>query len=352
MGLVSVHRGESEPPGLRLVETGDPLRWARASSVSGQPVTAFHSFEWLRLAAAMTGTRFVPLVVTLGAEDIGIAPLLLRRRALLSLANWVPFPYLGPLVPAAHLSGCLDALRRREIRYGVIRQQQSFPVGATVPLDVLTERRFSVQNDTTIVVDTCLTEEELWAALEGRCRTAIRKAEQLGVTVQEAADTTTLGAVVELVFAARGLRSGYEEAFPPGLQTLDGLAAEVHSTVAICGGEEVGALVSLVHDRAGLIWQGGVLPAARATHANVMLYWDAIRWAHSAGAVSVDLVGLPDDGIRRFKSQFGGSLREYVVARRSSWLARGIESDLAARLRGRRVRTSTSPTQPGAGAGP
>jgi lipid II:glycine glycyltransferase (peptidoglycan interpeptide bridge formation enzyme) len=95
--------------------------------------------------------------------------------------------------------------------------------------------------------------------------------------------------------------------------------------VATVDGHSVGGLVSIATEDRALIWQGGVLPDFRGTHANVLLYWDAIKWAHRIGVGSIDLVGVPDEGIGRFKSQFGASLTEYVVGQRQSAFGRLIE---------------------------
>jgi hypothetical protein len=310
---------------LMLAPTTEARRWDDACRASGQPVTAFHTYRWLTLAAAMTGTKFLPLVVISDGDDVGVAPLLIRRRGVLSFANWVPFPYLGPLVPAALLGACLDALQGVARRQGVIRQQQSFPPGGTVDVEALGARGFSTTEDQTYVVDTRRSEEELWAALERRCRKAIRKAEREGVRIRDAVDGGALGAAVQGAFAARGLHSGYRDPFPPSPERLAGLGLVVRYVVAIQEERVLGSVVAFAHDGAALLWQGGVPPGFRGTQANVLLHWDAICWARRIGAHSFDLVGLPDEGIGRFKSQFGGSLQQYTVAQRNSALARVIE---------------------------
>ncbi|MEA3214011.1 MAG: hypothetical protein QOJ19_167 [Acidimicrobiia bacterium] len=310
---------------VKLATTADGRRWDRACHASGQPVTPFHTFRWLALAAAMTGTRFMPLVVRFAGEDVGVAPLMIRRRGVVSLANWLPFPYLGPLVPVDLLGASLDALRPRENFSGVIRQQQSFAPETGVDERSLTARGFSVRYDPTYVVDTRPTEEQMWAALEGRCRTKIRKAEREGVLIEEAVDGSTLREVVQAAFDARDLNSGYEGAFPPSPSVLASLHLAIRNVVATVDGHSVGGLVSIATEDRALIWQGGVLPDFRGTHANVLLYWDAIKWAHRIGVGSIDLVGVPDEGIGRFKSQFGASLTEYVVGQRQSAFGRLIE---------------------------
>jgi CelD/BcsL family acetyltransferase involved in cellulose biosynthesis len=277
----------------------------------------------------MTGTGFVPLVVTRGGADIGVAPLLVRRRGLLSIVNWVPFPYVGPLVPRDVLASTLDALDRWAVRHGVIRQQQSFPPGTDVDERALVDRGFAVDHDSTYVVPVRPSSEQQWAGLDTRCRNAIRKAQRLGARVQEAPDTTALGEIVEAVFARRGHGSGYRDGFPPSIHRLHQIAPRVRATVALHDGTAVGSLVSLEHRGRALVWLGGVRPEFRSTNANTLLYWDAIEWARDLGAAEVDLVGLPDAGIARFKQQFGGALRSYTVGQRTAAAARMFQAGRA-----------------------
>jgi hypothetical protein len=314
---------------LALVVTGDAERWALACEVSGQPATAFHDHSWLALAAGMTGTTFVPLVVMCGGADIGVAPVLVRRRGVLSILNWVPFPYVGPLVSRDMLGSTLGALNRWVVRHRVIRQQQSFPPGADVDDGALVGRGFAVQHDSTYVVRIRPSAEQQWVALDSRCRNAIRKAQALGVRVEDAPDTTALGEVVDAVFAARGHGSGYREQFPPRIERLQEVAPRVHATVAVQDGVAVGSLVTLEHRRRAFVWLGGGRPEYRSSNASTLLYWDAIEWARELGAVEVDLVGLPDAGIARFKGQFGGDLRSYTVGQRISTAGRMLEAGQA-----------------------
>jgi hypothetical protein len=288
-------------------------------------MTPFHAYEWLDLAATMTGTTFLPLVVTSAGRDIGVAPRLTRRRVGAGLVNWVPFPYVGPLVAHDLLGATLDASGTYDCRNAVIRQQQSFPPGALIDVDALVRRGFHVQHDPTYIVDTDRSEEQMWTALDGRCRTKIRRAEREGVHVEVATDGEMLRDAVDAAFGARDLASGYRDNFPPDPARTAALNLSVRFVEARLDGRPVGSLVSLAAGPFALMWQGGVLPQYRSTHANVLLYWDSIRWAHQVGARSIDLVGIPDPGIGRFKSQFGGRLAEYVVARRQSHIGRAIE---------------------------
>jgi hypothetical protein len=177
---------------------------------------------------------------------------------------------------------------------------------------------FQVREDVTYVVDTSQGVDRLWASLEGRARTKVRRAERAGVVLTSpAAPEETLERVVRAAFAVRGMTSGYTGEFPPRARELQASGLAVHWTVARMGVEDVGSLVTLGFGSTGVVWQGGVLPEHRHTHANTLLYWDSVRWGSGRGLRTLDLVGVPDEGIGRFKSQFGGVRRTYPVLQRS-----------------------------------
>ncbi len=304
---------------IELEQTRDPERWAAAARTSGSTVTPFHSYGWLDLAARMTRTRFTALIARVDGADVGVVPWLSRTRGPVVTVNWLPFPYVGPLIAAEHLSGVLRVLRRLVRRRRAVVSQFGFSPLAAVRRDDLEGHGFSVAQDGTYVVDTSQDVARRWAGLEGRARTKVRRAERGGVVLAAAAHPEeVLARVVREAFSARGSSSGYTGDFPPRASDLARRGLLVRWAVARHGGEEVGALVTLGLGTAGQVWQGGVLPQYRSTHANTLLYWDSIRWASENGLHTLDLVGLPDEGIERFKSQFGGVRHTYPVLQHST----------------------------------
>lgn len=327
---------------FRLEETRDAGRWSAAVAASGQPATAFHRYEWLRLAADMTATDFTALVVVDQGTDIGVAPWLARRVGPMTSVNRSPFPYVGPLVPPDRLVTTLRSLRARGLRHRAGSMQLSFPPGTALP-DALDGSGFQVTWKGTYVVDTDRDEEALWASLESRCRTKIRKAQSNGVRIETTGhDGHTLGDVVREVFANRRLGSGYRGAFPPSVDAVMELGMDARWAVAKVDDLEVGTMVTFISGRNALLWHGGVLPAHRGTQANVLLYWDAIAWARARGARSVDLIGLPDDGIDLFKKQFGGERMPHPVLLHTSRVFT-LADAAKARLRGSRSTPGAGP---------
>ena len=305
--------------GVELVVDADVQRWSEAARASGQPVSAFHAIGFLTVAAEVTGSRLVPLVVRHGRDDVGVAPWLVRRRGPLGRVNRVPFPYAGPLVPADLLGETLDALWRRGRRTGVVSQDQEFAPGTTVDARALAAWGTEVRHDQTYVVDTSRDPESLHAGVDPRCRRQIRKAVASGVRVegQSVLAGPTLERVLDSVFALKDHSSGYRH--PLALAPSDLLAhkdLDARWAVALLGDEPLGSLLTVRHEDRAVAWLGGVLPEHRRTNANPLLYWDALEWARSTGALTLDLSGTPTPEIAAFKKQFGGDLVDYPVALR------------------------------------
>ena len=323
---------------ISLQETRDPQRWAAACRASGQPVSPFHTYPWLELAADMTGTRFTPLIVRSHGVDVGVAPWLSRRRGPVQTVNWLPFPYLGPLVPSPVLAATMRRLGRRALRDRAVVQQFQFgPESHERPAAAV--HGFEITMDCTWLVDTTKPEAALLAGLDKTSRKKIRQVERQGYRIEEFTIGESqiegsqskehrhggpiLERVISAIFARRDLPVPYPHHFPPELAALNRLGLQAHWTVAVLGDVEVGALVALMYEGAAVAWVGGVLPEHQASNVNVLLYWEMIQWARAQGARSLDLVGIPNSGIDQFKSQFGGTRTSYpVLTKRAPGVAR------------------------------
>ncbi len=316
-------RAASSPLTLEAAQT--EARWTAACAASGQPVTAFHTWTWLRAAAAMTAHRFVPLVLTQAGHDLGVVPVLIRRRGLFATLDCVPFPYCGPLVPPSLLSPCLDLLHRQARRHRVIRTVVQFPPGCDLDERVPRDHGFTIDRDATYVLDTSVSQEVLWSGLTSECRRRVKVAERNGIELDPSPPPELLDVFHDTTFGERGLRSGYVGRLSAHLDALNGPDLRIRRVAAVRDQEVLGVLVTLASESLALGWMGGVFPAHRSSHAGFLLYWDAIRWTHSIGARSLDMVGVPNEGIARFKRQFGGALQPFVIAQHDSRVATWVE---------------------------
>jgi hypothetical protein len=324
----------TEYPEVILEETDDVARWSAACRISGQPITPFHAYPFLHLAAGMTRMKFVALIARHDGADIGVVPWLAFRRGPFTVLNRMPFPYAGPLVPEPLLSATLSALGRRARAARAVVQDYQFAPGARIDPSAAARHGFEVSFDRTYVIDTSRSEDELWSALQSDTRGKLRKVEKSGIAIVESAHAeASLGKTVASIFAHKGLaETGYPDRFPPSADDLNRDGLEVHWTVATRDRTELGTLLTLFFEGSSVIWVGGALPEYRSTGAAVALCWDGIRWAHERGARTLDLVGLPDPGVERFKKQFGGDIHEYPVLRKFAPGWRALQS-LAVRTR-------------------
>ena len=302
---------------LELVHTDNHRRWAEACRASGQPVTPFHSFPFLDLAAQMTSTVFRPLIVQYAGRDVGVVPWLARRRGPVNMANQLPFPYTGPLVPRELSRECVHALWEHAVRTRAMSLELQFSPQVSLDPEVLVSG-FEVRRDQTYIVDTTRDAETLWAGMDRETRRKIRQATRNGVQLVESLDASqVLSQVMHSVFAQHGGSLGYRPLFHLRPSDIDRLGLESHWALATLGDVHLGCLVTLLYEGRALGWVGGVLPEHRATNANLLMYWDAIAWSHDRGASSLDMVGAPSRGIGSFKKQFGGDLVDYLVLKRA-----------------------------------
>ncbi|HEV7187928.1 MAG TPA: GNAT family N-acetyltransferase [Blastococcus sp.] len=276
------------------------------------------------MAAAMTGTRFTALVITSGGNDVGVVPWLARRRGPLTTVNAVPFPYAGPLVPAELLEDTLAVLRRRARGRGVVRQQFGLAPHSE-PAAPVAVRGFDALPAETYLLDLSVGADALWNGLTSEARRSLRKAERDGIRIVEASPgSRTLERAVRSAYMGRGTTDGYHFDTLTAPDQLESTGLAARWTVALSDGTEIGSSLSVANDDIAHGWLGALLPEHRKSRANVALYWDAICWAQQRGVRTLDMIGIPDAGIRRFKSQFGGTVHTYTRLQRTTPLGRAI----------------------------
>lgn len=309
-------------PVVGLRPAGGRTEWAAGLAAAG-PSTPFHEWGWLDWVAPLIGCRFLPLVVVSSSDTpVGVAPMLLKRRGPFQTANWVPFPYVGPLVPPGHLGPTLSAVRRWARRERIADLQlTAHPLTATSREcgDAFAVHGFDPQPDATYIVALGGRDlDEIHGAMERMARTHLRKAQEAGVTTRPSSDREVAELLPRIHADALG-RQGLQSPYSPSLG--DVLAARppavpLRITSAVLDGTTIGVLATL----GGPItvgWMGGVMRQHQKTNAAVALYWDAISWAHGIGSNHIDLVGVPTPGIAKFKKQFGGHLYAYLTGHRS-----------------------------------
>ncbi|MDP2644070.1 MAG: peptidoglycan bridge formation glycyltransferase FemA/FemB family protein, partial [Desulfobacterales bacterium] len=162
----------------------------------------------------------------------------------------------------------------------------------------------------THILDLTRSEEELWKNMEGRCRTAIRKANNSGVTVDEMSDRKGIEkyyAILQQVYRSQNKpcpnpkRLYYDIWDNYGRKRAVFLSARYnHSMIA-------GAIIIMDGKRAYYL-NGVSKHEFRNLSASNLILWEAVRIARENGAERFDFVGSDIPRLAKFKKSFGGEL--------------------------------------------
>jgi serine/alanine adding enzyme len=160
-----------------------------------------------------------------------------------------------------------------------------------------------------------------WKAMEGRARTAIRKAEKAGLTarVREVVPADLIAIsdfrrLYEATMVRVGSNPKYLFADQYYGQLLDGLGpALLMAEVRDADGAVVACSLVMVHNERAHYHLAGSSPEGARMGANNLLVWTIIRWAAEHGKSVVHLGGglTADDKLFAFKKSFGGHRAEF-----------------------------------------
>jgi hypothetical protein len=300
---------------IRLVASTPRGEWEDACAAFAD-ATAFHRYDFLQSIAPLLDCRFIPLRVLLRDQPVGVAPLMVKGLGPFCTINWVPFPYLGPLVPAELIPVTLSALRLEAKRRRAVNHQQSFSQvtgGHGGEFTSCTDRTF-------VVPLSGRSDQELLTAMHHSRRKEIRSAQRIGfeVCTAETVDFRLMDVWLKPVYSAQGLPTAYR----PGTyeRIFDALYNAPRSLfhAARIDGRTVALAVVFSTARRAFAWQSAVDPSFRSKFPQVLLKWHALRWARDAGATEFDLVGAPNEGIANYKSRFGSLEQKYTILRREA----------------------------------
>jgi hypothetical protein len=175
----------------------------------------------------------------------------------------------------------------------------------------------------TWVVDLRGGRDALWSAMEGRARTAIRKAEKAGVTVR-AAGARDLDIYYRLhrdTYRRTGAEPLPEAYFRMIWERFvaKGLA---RVWIAEIDGEPLAAENFGIYKKAAIYWSGASSERGLETEANSLLQWTAMEWMlnnavawYEAGEAFPSFDAGKQKGLNDFKKSFGGELYPYYKGR-------------------------------------
>ncbi|ATO13943.1 hypothetical protein CO540_08955 [Micromonospora sp. WMMA2032] len=226
--------------------------------------------------------------------------------------------HLAPHVPAAELPRLWAAAAAHWRASGVVSLFLRFS-----PWDLAAVEAARAVDDVVLTrrADTVLVAVDggptaIWEAMAGRSRTAVRKAERVGLTATVRAtgrEDLAPGSAFRRLYEQTMIRVGStpEYLFPEAYYRLlaDGLGKSLLlAEVRDGSGRVVAAALVMRHRERAHYHLAGSDPAAARDGANNLLLWTILQWAAEHGCVAVHLGGgvRPDDGLFRFKSSFGG----------------------------------------------
>jgi CelD/BcsL family acetyltransferase involved in cellulose biosynthesis len=318
---------------VSLVPVRGADEWDALASRSGG--TFFHSHLFLSTVSEGLGLGLDLQAAVIGGERVGAVPIVLKRLGPVSTINWLPFPYVGPLVPPDALAPTLAALVRHERRVRSVRSQnvlltyrpETFP-GYTSSVD----RTFVVPLEGR-------SDDDLLHGMSSRRRSAIRRADRNGLRVREATErevTQLLPRLSHRTFEQQGLPAPYSpECYRLTWERLSG-NPDVLFQAADVNGEPAVVQISLAGSGTGLAWVVGREQDQAGSDAYASMMWRTMCWARERGCREFDLVGAPTEGIANYKRGLGAQERQYTVLRRQARAHRAAVS-LLHRLPGSRV---------------
>lgn len=330
---------------------GDGVPWLSVDAVDGSRAAAnwdalvagfpeagpFHGSPWMRVLEASYGFRSVGLILRRGPRVVGLIPMVEvssrftgRRGVALPFADECP-PLAAPDVPVGALLQPLATFARgRGWDFFELRGQHLAlgPIIAEVPEFRGRTPPEGLPGQVPSVsfhghrLHLPATSEALWKGLKGPVRTAVRKAESAGVTIEF---SSALDALREFHGLYRLTRQRH--GLPPQPFSFFGaIQKEILAREPKAGDSrpsvDLGGMVVLAR------WKGRAVAGAVFFHrgdraiykygafdhrcqelrANNLVFWAALRRYVEQGIRTVDLgrTSLGNEGLRRFKLGWGG----------------------------------------------
>jgi len=178
-----------------------------------------------------------------------------------------------------------------------------------------------IQFRNTVIIDLSATEEEMLARMKQKTRYNIRLAEKKGVTVR-AGSVNDLSMLYKM-YAETSVRDGfvirdeeyYQTVWKIFMQSLHGQPS-AQPLIAEVNDEPVAAIFLFSFARRAYYVYGMSRGAHREKMPTYLLQWEAMKRAKTAGCVTYDLWGAPDEfnesdsmwGVFRFKEGLGGGV--------------------------------------------
>jgi len=273
--------------------------------------TIFHQSDWLTILQNQHNFELKKLGFYKTGQLVGLLPLFVKKVGLARVAS-SPFymedtPYLGFAVDEIDINEVLEAIyhymSKNRLKFIRIVQKQDF--------ENLQKKEFlEVYEKHTHILEIDRPVEELWKNLEGRCRTAIRKAEKCGIEISLVSDVLKVEDYYRMLQEVYGRQ---QLLYPHPLKLFVDMFNKYNGTqLYILLAEADGKIISggiFVMDKETVYYlNGAALKEYNNTGVNNYLQWTSILHAHKMGIRYYDFVGSDQIRFGMFKKSFGGDL--------------------------------------------
>ena len=277
----------------------------------------FHESAWLRfLASDHRGEAMVLRVSTRDGEERVLWPGIVVRKIPIRifgspLRGWGT-PVMGPLF---HDQDARFIVPAAEAAFGRARVHHwEFVSESLRPPEGGGNSGYRYETSDTHRIALHSEESVMWASVEQRCRTAVRKATKNGLTCRIAQDAKFLEPMfrfVEAIFARKKTTVSYD------LGRLRRLWDAMHPLGKAVGlevrlGEQLAAAgVFIFDDRQAFAWSEASDSAFNPLGPNNLLYWEAMRHFGARGMSYLHLPGAAGSPIGKFKASFNPEVLSY-----------------------------------------
>jgi CelD/BcsL family acetyltransferase involved in cellulose biosynthesis len=297
--------------------------WDRFVSASEHSLL-FHQRDWLEVLRDTQGAALRLYGVhdsREGGDLVAVMPVLVRRfgpfRVAASPLVVEDTPYLGPVASPELVPDVLIALRdrlHRDVHFIRLLLPGTLPPQARTALE---QAGYALSTKTTHRLDLAPGKDALWAQMQGRARTAVRRATKSGVELLRTASpdealVDRYYALVAHVYADQGRDTPNPRELYQQLFRRVGASGGLSLTMATVDGTDVAGAVFGYDDHRVYYLNGAALREFRKLNATNLVLWGEIEAAADAGCSAFDFVGSDIPRLAKFKASFGGQLTEHL----------------------------------------
>jgi len=273
--------------------------------------TIFHQSDWLTILQNQHNFELKKLGIYKSGKLVGLLPLFFKKVGFLRVASSPLYmedtPYLGFAADDVNINEVVDAIYHymSENRLKFIRfvQKQDFKnLQKREYLEVFEKHTHILEIDRPV--------DELWKNLEGRCRTAIRKAEKCAIEISLVSDVQKVEDYYRMLQEVYGRQ---QLLYPHPLKFFVDMfnkynRKQLYILLAETDGKIISGGIFILDKETVYYLNGASLKEYNNTGVNNYLQWKSILHAHEMGIRYYDFVGSDQKRFGTFKKSFGGYL--------------------------------------------